>query len=137
VSFFAYLGEAHYFFIYMKKLNQYENKEYYKILKFLKTKPRSRAEAQDHVNKIYPGSGMKIFWHKKEIGPYRWDGFIYCPIVKKKISSSECYSLSHGLMSWVFNRDHGGNGGIAENVYGLLDNVISQRQEKRMLSWKD
>ncbi len=121
-------------------MSQYDNRYYYKILKYLKVKPRTLKEAQAHVEKIYRGSGMKILFSKREIGPYHWKGVVYCPILRKRISDGDTdgYDVAHGLMSWIFNRDHSGTGGIANNIYGCLESApISHRQEKRMKAWGD
>ena len=126
----------------MSKLKQYRQSYdmmwYYKIAKFLKRKPRTKEEAERQVLEVYPNSGMKIFWDKKEIGLYRWKGEIYNPILKRKITDGDCegYDLAHGLMCWIFNKVKGGCGGIAGNIYGCIDGkVISYRQSVRMANW--
>lgn len=119
----------------MKKINQHDNRYFYKVLKYLKRKPRTREEAQEAVDKIFPNSDMKIDWNKKEIGKYIWEGKIKNPIIKRKITSNDCmgYDLAHGLMSWIFNREHKGSGGIASSIYGCIySEPISHRQEKRI-----
>ena len=107
---------------------------YSKTLTLVKRKPRNKAEAADQLAMLLPGTSLSIFWDKREIGPWRWEGKVLCPLLGREISSGdgEGYDVAHFLMTWFFNRRHEGSGGIARNVYGCIGRPVSYRQELRL-----
>ena len=107
---------------------------YSRMLRYVGRKPRTREEAQEHLDRVMPGGNLKIHWGSKEIGPWRWSGSIYSPILDREFTchDTEGYDFAHFLMTWVFSQRHEGSGGIATNVYGCIGRPISYRQFLRL-----
>ncbi|MCK5612287.1 hypothetical protein KAR91_61010, partial [Candidatus Pacearchaeota archaeon] len=61
------------------------DRNFLRVKRFLKRKPRTLAEANEQIEKVFPKSGMTLIRGRGgyELGPYRWSGTIYCPILNK------------------------------------------------------